>query len=139
MPASVYAGNAYLNHFLRGVTAPDAPEQVFVALHTEDPTLDGSSEVSTGAWPGYVRKDAAAGGALTTAFAAADNKVTTNAKQLLWAGMNGPEDVTVTHFSLWTDSDGGALLHVGPLVAERTLRPTDEMVIHIGQLLIQVD
>lgn len=139
MPASVYAGNAYLNHFLRGVAAPVPPTQVFVSLHTADPTLAGSSEVTTAAWPGYLRKDMAVGGAIATAFAAADNKVTTNAKQILWDGMNGPDDVTVTHFALWTAAVGGTLLHVGPLQSARTLRPTDEMVIHIGQLLIQVD
>lgn len=139
MTASVYTGNAYLNHFLRGVAAPTPPTTVFVSLHTADPGLAGANEVTVGVWPGYVRKDLAQGAAIATAFAAADAKVTTNSKQMLWDGMDGPDDVTVTHFAIWSAATGGNLLHFGPLLSARTLKPTDEMVIHIGQLLIQVD
>lgn len=138
MPASTYAGNIILNHFLRGVAAAP-PARVYVSLHTDDPGLTGANEVTTDQWPAYVRKDPAAGAAIASGFDAPANKATANAKEMLWnAAMDGPAPITVTHFAIWDAAVGGNCIWPGELIAPRTLMPTDECVIHPGELTAEV-
>ena len=138
MPVSTYAGNKLLDLMLRGV-AFTAPARVYVSLHTADPGLTGASEVSTGAWPAYVRKDPADGAAVASGFDAADAKATENAKDILWPAMDGAGDVTVTHFAIWDATTAGNCLWGGELDAPRVMSPTDEVVFRIGQLDLLVD
>lgn len=137
MPASTFAGNKLLDLLCRGV-AWAAPTRVYVSLHTANPGNTGASEVSTGAWPAYVRKDAADGGAVGTGFTAAASKTTANAKELLWPAMDGGANITVTHFALWDAATGGNCLASGPMTAPKTLGPTDELVAHPGTLQVPV-
>lgn len=138
MPASTYVGNAILNHFLRGVAAA-APARVFVSLHTADPGNAGANEVSTASWPAYVRRDAALGGAVASGFSAASGKASENLLELLFPPHNGAAPVTVTHFGLWDAATGGNLLWRGALTASKTLNPTDECIMHSGDLDLWVD
>ncbi|YP_010115329.1 head protein [Sinorhizobium phage PBC5] len=137
MPMSTYAANAMLNLYLRGV-APAVPAGVYVSLHTADPGNTGANEVSTAAWPAYVREHASQGGAIATGFAAAANKASENLLEMLWLAQNGGAAVTVTHFGLWDASTGGNFLFAGPLTANKTLNPTDECIIHSGDLDLTV-
>lgn len=137
MPASTYAGNAILDCFLRGV-APTVPTGVYVSLHTADPGNTGANEVTLVAWPAYVRKDAADGGALSAAFDAASAKATENAHAYLWPANDGPDPVTVTHFALWTADTAGECLFYGALATSKTLSPTDELVIYPDELDVSV-
>ena len=137
MPASTFAGNKLLDLLCRGV-AWVAPTRVYVSLHTADPGNTGASEVSTAAWPAYVRKDAANGGAVGTGFTAAASKATSNALELLWPAHNGAANITVTHYALWDAVTAGNCLHSGPLTAAKTIGPTDEIVLHAGELDIAV-
>lgn len=138
MPASTYAANAILNHFLRGVAAV-APARLYVSLHTADPGNAGASEVTTAAWPAYTRLDAAQGDAVATGFTAAAGKSCTNAKELLYAPHDGAAPITVTHFAIWTDPLGGEMVFQGELTAPKTLNPTDECIIHATDLDIAVE
>ncbi|QCL88728.1 phage tail fiber protein [Agrobacterium tumefaciens] len=138
MPASTYAANAILNHFLRGVIAV-SPARLYVSLHTADPGNAGTSEVAAAAWPAYTRLDAAQGGAVETGFTAAAGKACTNAKELLYAPHDGAAPVTVTHFAIWTDPLGGEMVFQGALTAPKTLNPTDECIIHATDLDIAVN
>ena len=137
MPASTYLGNALLNSILRGV-AFTPPTRVYVSLHTADPGLTGANEVTTAAWPAYVRKDAAAGGAVATGFSAAAAKSTSNAQELLWPANNGAAPVVVTHFALWDAATGGNCLFADALSASKTFQPSDEGVLHANSLTIGV-
>lgn len=137
MPASTYAANALLNHFLRGVAAA-VPARLYVSLHTADPGNAGASEVATAAWPAYTRLDAALGGSVATGFTAAAAKACTNARELLYAPHNGANPVTVTHFAIWTDPLAGEMVFQGALNAPKTLNPTDECIIHANDLNIAV-
>lgn len=138
MPASTYAANALLNHFLRGVAAA-VPARLYVSLHTANPGNTGTAEVATAAWPAYTRLDAALGGAVGTGFTAAAGKACTNAKELLYAPHNGAASITVTHFAIWTDPLAGDMVFQGALTAPKMLNPTDECIIHANDLNIAVD
>lgn len=138
MPATTYSGNILLNLLLRGV-AFAAPARVYVSLHTADPGQTGASEVTTGAWPAYARQDPAAAAAVGTGFTAANAKATENAKQILYAANTGASPVTVTHFAIWDAATGGNCLLTGSLTASKTIAPTDECVIHIGELDVTVN
>lgn len=137
MTASTYAGNAILDCFLRGI-APTPPTAVYVSLHTADPGVSGTSEVSLAAWPAYVRLDAADGGALADAFDAAASKATENVNPLLWPANDGAGTVTVTHFGIWTHPTAGELIVSGALAVSKTLNPTDELVIYPDELDVSV-
>ncbi|MBS0258385.1 MAG: hypothetical protein JSR13_11815 [Proteobacteria bacterium] len=138
MPASTYAANAILNHFLRGVVAV-SPARLYVSLHTADPGNAGASEVATATWPAYTRLDAAQGGPVASGFTAAAGKACTNAKDLLYAPHNGVAPITVTHFAIWNDPLAGEMVFQGALTAPKTLNPTDECIIHATDLDIAVE
>lgn len=137
MPASTYSGNAILNLFLRGV-AVAPPTSCWVSLHTADPGNTGLNEVTAGEWPAYARQEPSQGAAIATGFTAAANKATENTNQVLYPAQNGPSDVTITHFGIWDDENGGNLLFYGPLTSPRQLFPTDEIVIHATELDVGV-
>lgn len=138
MPASTYLGNALLDQFLRGI-AVTPPTRVYISLHTADPGNAGANEVTTGAWPAYVRLDAAQGGAIASGFSAATSKLSANLKELLWAANNGASPVTVTHFGIWDAASGGNLLFHDVLTSSKTYQPSDEGVLHAGALQVEVD
>ena len=133
--ASNYTETNVINSLLRGVTFP-VPTTVYVSLHTANPGETGGSEVSTAAWPAYVRKDAAVGGAISTGWAAPTDGVTTNSKQVTYPGMNGASNVTVSHWALYDAATTGNLLAYGALQTSRTLQPGDVFVFDIGALTV---
>lgn len=133
--ASNYTEENVINALLRGVTFP-LPSTVYVSLHTSNPGETGANEVSTGNWPAYVRKDAAVGGAINTGWAAPTDGVTTNSKQIVYPGMNGASNLTVSHWALFDAATGGNPLAYGALQTARTLQPGDVFVFDIGALTV---
>ncbi len=137
MPFSTYAANKVLDCLLRGVTL-SPPSRVWVSLHTADPGNTGANEVSTGTIPAYARQDPANGGAIATGFTAAASKATDNTAILIFPENNGTGPVTVTHIAIWDALTGGNCLLAGSLSGPRTINPTDELAIRIGELDIVV-
>lgn len=138
MPASTYAGNKILDLILRGV-AFTPPTRVYVSLHTADPGNAGANEITLAAWPAYVRRDPAQGSAIASGFSAAAGKATSNAKDILWDdAMDGAASITVTHWAVWDAATGGNCLNSGTLTANKILAPTDECVIHPGEMNVSV-
>lgn len=137
MPTTTYAGNKLLDLLFRGV-AFTAPTRVYVSLHTADPALTGANEVTTVAWPAYVRMDPANGGAVGGGFDAAASRATQNAQQMLWPAHNGASDVIVTHIAIWDAATAGNCLHTQVLTSARTIKPADEFVFNLNQLDITV-
>lgn len=138
MPATTYTGNKIIDLLVRGV-AFTAPDRVYLSLHTGDPGLTGTNEVTLAAWPAYSRLDCAAGGAIATGFAAAAAKETKNAKQLLFPAQDGSNPITVSHWAIWDAATGGNCLWTGALEFSKTLDPTDEVVVHINELTLTVN
>lgn len=135
--ASNYTENNVINALLRGVAFP-LPAKTYLALHTANPGETGANEVTTAAWPSYVRKDAEAGGAIGTGWSAPSDGTTTNTKQILYPPHNGASAVTITHFSIWDAATNGNMLCYAALNTARTLQPGDVFVFDIGSLTIQM-
>lgn len=137
--ASNYTEKNILNAMLRGVAYP-LPTNTYISLHTGSPGEDGSAnEVSTGSWPGYMRRQAEQGSAIGTGWVApavGDASVSTNAKQITYPVQDGVSDVIVTHMAVWDASAGGNMLAFAILDAARTLSPLDVLVFDIGQLSV---
>lgn len=124
---------------LRGVPFP-LPSAVYLALFTSNPNdAKTGNEVTTAAWPAYARQDAAAGGAISTGWAAPANGVTSNAKKLEFQPNNGASSVVVTHIGLLDAATGGNLLYHAPLASPKTIDPTDSMQLPIGSIVVTVD
>lgn len=124
---------------LRGAAFP-VPAGVYLALFTADPTDANvtANEVTIGAWPAYVRKDAADGGAISSGWTASADGVSTNAKAITFPANNGVGNVTVTHIGLYDAATGGNLLYHAPLTASKTLLPGDVISFGISALTVTV-
>lgn len=107
--ASNYTEANVINALLRGVAFP-VPSATYVSLHTASPAETGGSEVSTGAWPAYVRRSAEQGGAIGSGWSEPVDGVSTNAKQLTYPGMNGAAPITLTHWAVYDAPTGGNML-----------------------------
>lgn len=137
MPMSTYAANKTLDFWLRGV-AMVAPTAVYISLHTADPGNSGANEVSLVAWPAYIRKDPAAGGAIATGWLAAAAKATTNLLDMLWPGNNGAGAITITHFGIWDAPTAGNFIIGDAITVPRTLQPTDQNIAKAGVITVTV-
>ena len=135
------AENKIINHFLRGSTA-STPSVSYVALFTADPTDANvtANEVTVAAWPAYVRKDAADGGAISTGWTAPADGVSTNAKAITFPANNGAGNVVVTHVGLYDSGTimGGNLILANALASPKTLAPGDVLSFAIGALTVTV-
>jgi len=138
MATSPYLGNAILDHILRGVSL-ETIDKIWVSLHTGSSGTGAGTEVKTTQWPSYMRIDANVGAqGIDGAFNPATNMACTNAKQLLWPPFDGTGSITINGIALWTASTGGQQLFYGILSADKTLSPSDEIVVHVDGLKIQV-
>lgn len=133
--ASNYTETNVINALLRGVAFP-LPTNTYISLHTANPGEAGGSEVSTAAWPSYVRKDAEVGAAIGTGWNTPSDGSTSNAKQILYPSQNGAGSITVTHWAIYDAATGGNMLAYAPLTTSRTLIPGDVFVFDIGALTV---
>jgi hypothetical protein len=133
--ASTYTKENVINAILRGVALP-LPATVYVSLHTADPGVDGSNEVTLAAWPGYLRRDAANGvGGVASGWSAADSSGNSkNAKQVTFPSNNGAGPITITHFALWDANVAGNMIVSGILTVARTLAIGDILVFDVNAL-----
>ncbi|AAQ54993.1 virion-associated phage protein [Burkholderia phage Bcep22] len=135
--ASDYTENNVINSLLRGVAFP-LPTKTYLSLHTADPGDAGGNEVTTAAWPAYVRKDAEVGGAIGSGWAPPANGTTTNSNQVIYPAQNGASAITVTHFAIYDAPTGGNMLAHAALNTARTLQPGDVFVFDVGSLTVQM-
>lgn len=136
---SNYTETNIIETTLRGAAFP-VPSAVYLALFTADPTDANitANEVGLAAWPSYVRKDAADGGAISSGWTAPADGVSTNAKAITFPPNNGAGNVTVTHIGIYDAATGGNLLYNAPLVASKTLLPGDVISFGIAALSVTV-
>ena len=142
MPGNLsdFAENKVLDLLVRGV-AFSAPAAVFASLHTANPTdaNTAGTEVTTAAWPSYVRLNAANGGAVGTGFTPAAAGALTNAQVLTWPANNGAGTVIVSHVGIYDALTGGNLLWWMPATAARSIQPGDIIAQAVGTVAISLD
>lgn len=128
-----------LNAQLRGV-AFTAPTGIEVGLFTALPSFlgDVTTELTDS---GYTRMDAAAGGALSSGWAAPDaNGQTSNAKTIPFPQMLNIADgatVTVPAFGIF-DSVTGVMLYRGEFAAPVILQPNGSITLDPGVLTVKL-
>ena len=137
--ASDYLEAGLLEHF-RGTQLP-LPTAYFIALHTSDPTDigDAATEIQLTAWPAYTRQSL--GIPLDTAWSvstdeAGGGKQIANTNTLNFPANDGTGSITVSHFSVWDAETGGNMWAHAPLVAAKTIDPTDIFSAASGALTI---
>lgn len=133
--ASNYTEANVINALLRGVTFP-VPSHTYVSLHTANPGETGGSEISTGAFPAYVRKEAEVGGAIGSGWSEPVDGVSKNAKQLVYPSHNGTASILVTHWAVYDAATGGNLLFYAPLATNRDLQIGDVFVFDVNALTV---
>lgn len=137
---SDYMEQGLLNYTLRGV-AFTQPTAIYVALFTADPT-DANTTANELSDSGYVRQDAAGGGAISTGWAAPSvdgiGYACTNALALEFPPIVDGA-VTVSHFGLYDALTVGNLLYHGAFDTPRSLQIDDVVAIGIGALKITLE
>jgi hypothetical protein len=122
MPAlSNYLRAAIGNLVQRGV-AYTSPGEIFLALYTSNPTSANSGTETT--YTNYVR--VSCGATPSAAFSAVDGTgLTQNQNTITFPAVGGASPVTLTHWALFDTISVGNMLLFGPLLASKTLDPTD--------------
>ena len=121
---SDYLERKLLDHTL-GTTAYTHPAQVYLALHTADPTdAAGGAECSGGS---YARQ--------TIDFAAASGTggAVTNSTEENFTSMPA---CTVTHIGIWDAASSGNLLYHGAVSSSKTVASGDTISLAVGQLTV---
>lgn len=111
---SDYLEDAFLDHFL-GTTSTSSPTNVYVALHTADPTDAGTGTEVSG--NGYARQ--------TIAFGASSGGTASNSAAIEFPAASGGSFGTITHIGLWDASTGGNLLFHSALTTSKTIADGD--------------
>lgn len=123
-----YLESKLAQHVLKN-TAYTAPTTLYIALHTADPTETGAvSEVTTGAYPAYVRK------AVTLGAESSGSCV--SSADLTWDTFTA---LTVSHISVWDAASAGNALFYGPLGASKTMASGDSFRLASGQITLGFD
>lgn len=113
-----------LDHFL-GTASTSAPSNVYLALHTADPTDAGSGAEVSG--NGYSRQ------VITFAAASSGSAASNSAEEFTASGGNFG---TITHFGIWDASTSGNLLYHGALTASKTIADGDTLRFASGNITI---
>jgi len=111
---SDYLEDAFLDHFL-GTSSTSSPTNVYVALHTADPTDAGTGTEASG--NGYARQ--------TIAFSASSSGTASNSSAVEFPAASGGDFGTITHIGLWDASTGGNLLFHSALTTSKTIADGD--------------
>ena len=129
--ASNWLEHAVLNHFFRNTPAT-SPANVFVALHTTNPTdADTGIEVTGGA---YARRQIN-----FTAPEQTDGRGTISNSAEIRFPIASANWGTITHFSIRTALTGGNMLAHGAVPTARIIETGDEAVFRVGSLVVTLD
>jgi hypothetical protein len=134
MSLSNFAENLMLDWaFSTGTSA--RPTAWFVALHTADPTDDGTvGEIIVANDADYIRKTLGASG-----LAAAGGGQSLSQVAVSFTPAAGAAAYTVTHVSIWDASTVGNCLMVGAVAVPRTIDNANPFVINSGDLIAALD
>ena len=116
---STYLKNAILNA-IANATSFGLAGDPYVSLHTADPGVTGTSEVTGGS---YARQQ--------VAFGAASAGAISNSAIVDFTGMPA---ATVTYIGIWDAASGGNFLWGGPLASSKTVNSGDTARFAAGDL-----
>lgn len=111
---SDYLEDAFLDHFL-GTSSTTSPTNVYVALHTADPTDAGTGTEVSG--NGYARQ--------TITFGASSSGTASNSSAVEFPAASGGDFGTITHIGLWDALTSGNLLFHSALTTSKTISDGD--------------
>jgi hypothetical protein len=146
MSISNFLENALIDHILRG-RAYTAPTQVYVSLHSADPTDTGANELTTA--NGYGTRPGG-GATLYSAWKGTNNEVTNvasagtggqsaNQNVITFPTCTGSAWVQATHFGLWDAATAGNFLGGGALTTPKTVQVGDTASFAANQLTFTLD
>jgi hypothetical protein len=121
MAASNYTAENIMSALCDGVAFP-VPAGTWVSAHTGDPGVTGANEVSTAAWPGYLRRQVTSWNPTATG----ERK---NGHQLTFPSHDGLADITLSHWAVWDAASGGHPLNSAALDTARLQKTGDIFVI----------
>lgn len=111
---SNYLENKFLDHFL-GTSSTAAPSNVYIGLHTADPTDAGTGAEVSG--NGYARQ--------AMAFGASSSGTASNSGAVEFPAASGGNWGTITHIGIYDASSSGNLLFHAALTASKTINDGD--------------
>ena len=111
---SDYLENKFLDHFL-GTSSTSSPTNVYIGLHTADPTDAGTGAEVSG--NGYARQ--------TMAFDASSSGTASNSAAVEFPAANGGNWGTITHIGIYDALTAGNLLFHASLTASKTINDGD--------------
>lgn len=111
---SDYLEDAFLDHFL-GTTSTSSPTNVYVGLHTADPTDAGTGAEVSG--NGYARQ--------TIGFDASSSGTASNSSAIEFPAASGGNWGTITHIGIYDALTGGNLLFHSALTATKIISDGD--------------
>lgn len=137
---SDYLETAILNHIFRS-SSFSKPSNVYVSLHTADPTDAASATELTIGSNGYTRVGVSVADASWSAPAdSGTDKQITNAAAVTFGTPTGDwaSGSPVTHFGIWDAASAGNLLYSGALGVSRTVLNGDNPpAFSIGSLVVK--
>lgn len=124
---SDYLERKLLDHAL-GTTTFTKPTNVYISLHTADPTEAGTGAEVTGG--SYARK------IMTFTAAATVSSLTSasNSSDIVWTNL---PSTTLTHVAIWDATSAGNMLYYAALLAPKVIASGDGYTISTGQLVVQ--
>jgi hypothetical protein len=127
--ASSYLDSQIMTYAFSTTAMGTRPTAWYLALHTADPTTDGTvGEVTTVMDSAYARK--------SLTFNISSNTASNVAAVTYAAVQTGATPYTVSYISVWTAATGGTCLFVGPLDLAKTLSPGDVLSFATAQLVL---
>ena len=131
MSIANYGENLILDWFLTAA-AVTRPAAWYVALHSADPTEDGTvGEQTAVADANYIRQ------AVTIGAAASGQSLSTTA--VSYTPDAAAADFTVSYLSIWDASTAGNCLMYGAMQVSRTINNANPLSIAIGDLVAALD
>lgn len=125
MALSTYLANKVLDHTYLGA-AFTQPSEVYVQLHTGDPTAAGTSNVASETTRIEV-----------SSFAAASNKSKASSAQVQWTNIDaGGTSEVISHISLWDAATSGNCLDYGALASNVTVSEGGTLTFASGDIAI---
>ena len=133
---STYLRTAELNHLTQGAAFPSAPANLYVSLHTADPTRAGTIAEVTTTVRVAGRPSIAATNWSAVAVIAAGVLETSNTAAIDF-GNSANVVASVTHFGLWDAASGGNFLEGAALPAPIAIAAGSPVAVPIGFARIQ--
>jgi hypothetical protein len=127
--ATNYLEDKVLDHvFGKGVRNLTSPANLYLALHSADPTETGAVAELSG--NGYARQ--------SMTFGASSGGTTSSSDSQTFTASGGGWSAA-THMSIWDAVTAGNCLVYGPLTTSKTLADGDSLVFAIGAVDVSLD